>query len=38
MTELEDDKIGEASGVVALQIHGGGDVKVKWRNIYLREI
>jgi hypothetical protein len=38
MTDLEDEKIGEASGVVALQIHDGGGVKVKWRNIYLREI
>jgi hypothetical protein len=38
MADLTDDKIGRASGVVALQIHDGGDVKVKWRNIYLREI
>ncbi len=38
MTDLTDEKIGEATGVVALQIHDGGGVKVKWRNIYLREI
>ncbi|MCB0806590.1 MAG: DUF1080 domain-containing protein [Bacteroidales bacterium] len=38
MSDLRDDKIGNASGVVALQIHDGGGVKVSWRNIYLREI
>lgn len=38
MTDLKDDKIGSAEGQVALQIHDGGGVKVKWRNLYLREI
>lgn len=37
MTDIVDKKIGEAEGVVALQIHDGGSVKVRWRNIYLRE-
>lgn len=38
MTDIIDEKIGETDGVVALQIHDGGGVKVRWRNIYLREI
>lgn len=35
MTDLRDTKIGEAEGVVALQIHEGGGIKVRWRNIYI---
>ena len=38
MTDLEDDAIGDATGSVALQIHDGGGIKVRWRNIYLREL
>lgn len=38
MSDLIDEKIGEGSGVIALQIHDGGNVKVKWRNIYLKEL
>lgn len=38
MTDLSDDKIGNANGQVALQIHDGGGVKVRWRNIYLKKI
>ena len=38
MTDLTDEKIGEAVGKIALQIHDGGGVKVKWRNIFIREI
>ena len=37
MTDLKDDKIGKAKGVVALQIHDGGGIKVKWRNINITE-
>ena len=37
MTDITDEKIGEAEGVIALQIHDGGGVKVKWRNIFIRE-
>jgi hypothetical protein len=33
MVTLEDEKIGEGEGSVALQIHDGGGIKVKWRNI-----
>lgn len=38
MTDLEDEKIGEGKGVIALQIHSGEDVKIRWKNIYLKEI
>ncbi len=38
MTDITDEKIGDATGVIALQIHSGGGVKVKWRNIYVREL
>lgn len=33
MITLDDEKIGEGRGSIALQIHDGGGIKVKWRNI-----
>ena len=33
MVHLEDEKIGEGKGAIALQIHDGGGIRVKWRNI-----
>lgn len=38
MVELEDDKIGKGKGAVALQIHDGGGIKVRWRNLMLTEL
>jgi len=38
MTDLEDQKIGGAIGSIALQIHDGGGIKVRWRNIYIKKI
>jgi hypothetical protein len=38
MTDLTDEKIGEGKGAIALQIHDVGGVKVRWRNIFLREL
>ena len=38
MTDLHDAKIGATTGVIALQIHDGGGVKVKWKNIYIKEL
>ena len=38
MIELTDEKIGEANGSIALQIHDGGGIKVRWRNIQLKEV
>lgn len=33
MITLKDDKIGAANGQIALQIHSGGGIKVRWKNI-----
>jgi Domain of Unknown Function (DUF1080) len=35
MITLDDAKIGSVSGKIALQIHDGGGVKVRWRNIVI---
>jgi hypothetical protein len=35
MIHIKDQKIGEGKGSIALQIHAGDDVKVRWRNIKL---
>ena len=33
MIDFTDDNIGVATGHIALQIHDGGGIKVRWRNI-----
>ena len=38
MIELEDEKIGNGKGSIALQIHDGGGIKVKWRNLKLTSL
>lgn len=38
MIELADEKIGEASGQIALQIHDKGGIKVRWRNLIIEEL
>lgn len=38
MISLTDEKIGSVSGKIALQIHDGGGVKVRWRNIVVKEL
>lgn len=38
MIYLKDEKIGEASGQVALQIHDGGGIRVRWRNLNITEL
>lgn len=38
MITLTDEKIGAGLGSIALQIHDGGGIKVKWRNIQLTEL
>lgn len=35
MVRLQDDIIGKGKGAIALQIHDGGGIKVRWRNIKL---
>lgn len=38
MVDITDPIIGEASGSIALQIHDGGGIKVRWRNLELTPI
>ena len=38
MIDLEDEQIGEGKGHIALQIHDGGGIKVRWRNLRLIEL
>lgn len=38
MITLTDEIIGAGEGSIALQIHDGGGIKVKWRNIQLTEL
>src|SRR5690606_5005304 len=38
MIEIDDEKIGQANGSIALQIHSGGGIKVRWKNIKLTEL
>ena len=33
MVSFTDEKIGRGKGSIALQIHDGGGIKVKWRNL-----
>ncbi len=33
MVDFDDEKIGEAEGSIALQIHDGGGIKMRWRNL-----
>ncbi len=38
MIVLEDAKIGSTVGKIALQIHDGGGVKVRWRKVEVKEL
>lgn len=38
MTDIEDERIGNAQGRIMLQIHDGNDIKVLWRNFQLTEL
>ncbi len=38
MIFLKDEKIGSVDGQIALQIHSGGGVKVRWRDINLKKL
>jgi len=37
MIQLKDEKIGQGKGFIALQIHDGGGIKVRWRKIRVKE-
>ncbi len=38
MVHLDDAKIGEANGFIALQIHSGGGIKVRWKDIRVNDL
>jgi len=38
MITLTDEKIGQGKGGIALQIHDGGGIKVRWRNLRITEL
>lgn len=38
MVDINDEKIAEGKGAIALQIHDGGGIKVKWRNLKVKEL
>ncbi len=38
MIHLQDEKIGAGEGVIALQIHSGGGIKVRWKDIRIKEL
>jgi hypothetical protein len=38
MVYLKDEKIGKGEGFIALQIHDGGGIKVRWKDLMITEI
>ena len=38
MISLDDEKIGAGEGSIALQIHDGGGIKVRWKDIMVEEL
>ena len=38
MVDMHDEKIGAANGSIALQIHDGGGIKVRWRRLMITEL
>ena len=38
MVSLEDEMIGKGKGSIALQIHDGGGIKVRWRNLVVNKL
>ncbi|MBD5225996.1 MAG: DUF1080 domain-containing protein [Bacteroidales bacterium] len=38
MTDFDDEKIGDAQGRIALQIHDGGGIKVLWKNLNITRL
>ena len=38
MISLKDEKIGQGKGSIALQIHDGGGIKVRWRNLVVTQL
>ncbi|MFN3849205.1 MAG: DUF1080 domain-containing protein [Spirosomataceae bacterium] len=38
MVNFSDEKIGKANGSIALQIHSGGGIKVRWKKLVVKEL
>ena len=38
MITFKDEKIGAANGKIALQIHDGGGVKIRWRKVEIKKL
>lgn len=38
MVDFSDAKIGQGKGAIALQIHSGGGIKVRWRNLMIKTL
>ena len=38
MITLKDEKIGKGEGFIALQIHDGGGIKVRWKDIRVKKL
>lgn len=38
MINIKDEKIGDGKGAIALQIHDGGGIKVRWRNLDIQPL
>ena len=38
MISFTDEKIGQGKGSIALQIHDGGGIKVRWRNLKIKPL
>lgn len=38
MVDFTDEKIGDAQGRIALQIHDGGGIKVQWKNLKITKL
>ncbi|MGV3557446.1 3-keto-disaccharide hydrolase [Larkinella arboricola] len=38
MVDYKDEKIGKGEGGIALQIHDGGGIKVRWKNLVLKPL
>ncbi len=38
MVNLKDEKIVRGEGFIALQIHDGGGIKVRWKNLMIEEL
>lgn len=38
MVFIKDEKIGQGAGFIALQIHDGGGIKVRWKKFRIKEL